>query len=51
MSMMSVASLPMSVEARSGDFSFKSVVLFCCVGLIASLALMAQGIDLSAGLM
>ncbi len=51
MSMMSVASIPMSAEARSGDSSFKSVVLFCCIGLVASFALMVQGVDLSAGLM
>lgn len=51
MSVMSVASMPTGLEARSGDFSFRSVVLFCCIGLAASLALVAQGIDLGAGLM
>jgi hypothetical protein len=50
MSMISIASMPMRLEARSGDLSFKFVVLFCCVGLVASFALMAQGVDLNAGL-
>lgn len=51
MSVMSIASMPTAVEARPSDFSFRSVVLFCCIGLAASLALMSQGIDLGAGLM
>ncbi|WP_198024668.1 hypothetical protein [Bradyrhizobium sp. Cp5.3] len=51
MSMISLAAIPAGVETRSGDYSFKAVVLFCCAGLLASFNLMAQGIDLSAGLM
>ena len=31
--------------------SFKTILLFCCAGLVASFGLMARGIDLSAGLM
>jgi hypothetical protein len=51
MSMISVVSMPVAVEARSGDLSFKTVLLFCCVGLVASFGFIASGIDLSAGLM
>lgn len=51
MSMISVVSMPVATESRSGDVSFKIVLLFCCVGLVASFGLMTQGIDLSAGLM
>jgi hypothetical protein len=51
MSMISVVSMPVGVEARGGDVSFKMVLLFCCVGLVASFGLMIHGIDLSAGLM
>jgi hypothetical protein len=55
MSMISVASMPVAVEARRIDASFKIVLLFCCVGLVASFGLMTQGIDLGidlgAGLM
>ena len=34
---------------RVGDHSPKSVALFCCVGLVVSLCLIASGVDLSAG--
>jgi hypothetical protein len=51
MSMISIASMPVGVESRSADYSFKTIVLFCCVGLVVSFSLMARGIDLSAGLM
>ena len=33
-------------EAR--DVSFKTIVLFCCAGLFASLCLMTLGVDLGA---
>ncbi len=51
MSMISLAAMPAAAEARFADSSFKTILLFCCVGLIASFGLMARGIDLSAGLM
>ena len=50
MSMISVAADSMSLEAGSADFSWKAVVLFCCVGLVVSFELMARGVDLTAGL-
>ncbi|WGD48581.1 hypothetical protein QA641_23280 [Bradyrhizobium sp. CB1650] len=50
MSMISLAAVPAGVEAQSGDHSFKTIILFCCAGLLASFSLMAHGIDLSAGL-
>jgi len=51
MSMISLAAMPAVVETRIADSSFKIILLFCCVGLVASFGLMARGIDLSAGLM
>jgi len=51
MSMISLAALPASVETQSSDYSFRTIVVFCCAGLLASFSLMAHGIDLSAGLM
>ena len=51
MSMISLAETPAAVQIRSIDTSFKAIVVFCCAGLVASFSLMAQGIDLSAGLM
>ena len=51
MSMISLAEMPAVVQTRSNDYSFKAIVVFCCLGLIASFSLMAHGIDLSAGLM
>jgi hypothetical protein len=50
MSMISLAAMPAAVETRFADTSFKTIVLFCCVGLVASFGLMVRGIDLSAGL-
>jgi hypothetical protein len=50
MSMISLAAMPAAVETRFADSAFKTIVLFCCVGLVASFGLMARGIDLSAGL-
>jgi hypothetical protein len=51
MSMISLAAMPTATETRLADTSFKTILLFCCVGLVASFGLMARGIDLSAGLM
>ena len=54
MSMISIAAMPATIEARLADSSFssfKTILLFCCAGLVASFGLMARGIDLSAGLM
>ncbi len=50
MSMISVASTPESVETGARDASFNTVVLFSCIGLLASFALLMQGVDLAAGL-
>ncbi|WP_223153544.1 hypothetical protein [Bradyrhizobium japonicum] len=50
MSMISLAAIPAAVETRFPDSSFKIILLFCCMGLVASVGLMARGIDLSAGL-
>ncbi len=50
MSLISVASMPASAETGPSDVSFKTVLLFSCLGLLASFALMAQGVDLAAGL-
>jgi hypothetical protein len=51
MSMISLAAMPVGAEARFADSSFKTILLFCCMGLVASFGLMAHGIDLAAGLM
>ncbi|MDH6263658.1 hypothetical protein [Bradyrhizobium sp. BR13661] len=51
MSMISLAEIPAAVQTRSIDTSFKAVVIFCCLGLLASFSLMAHGVDLSTGLM
>ncbi|HEX9213647.1 MAG TPA: hypothetical protein VF901_24300 [Bradyrhizobium sp.] len=51
MSMISLTAIPAGVETRSSDYSFKAIIVFCCMGLFASFSLMAQGVDLSAGLM
>jgi hypothetical protein len=51
MSIFSIVSMPASVETRSIDHSFKTILLFCCIGLVVSFSLMARGIDLSTGLM
>lgn len=50
-SMISLAAMPAVVETRFADSSFKTILLFCCTGLVASFGLMAHGIDLAAGLM
>jgi hypothetical protein len=48
MSMISLAAMPIGIEAHSTDHSFKTIVLFSCLGLVASISLMAIGVDLSA---
>jgi hypothetical protein len=49
MTTVSITSIASVSEARSDDHPLKTIVLFCCVGLIASLCLITFGIDLSAG--
>ena len=51
MSMISLAEMPAAVQTPSIDNSFKTIIAFCCLGLLASFSLMAHGVDLSAGLM
>ncbi|SPP95453.1 conserved protein of unknown function [Bradyrhizobium vignae] len=51
MSMISLIAMPAAVETRFADSSFKTILLFCCTGVVASFGLMARGIDLGAGLM
>ncbi|MGO8909543.1 MAG: hypothetical protein ACLQDM_09510 [Bradyrhizobium sp.] len=48
-SIVSFASMGSFAETRDDDHSLRTIVLFSCVGLMASLCLMAFGIDLSAG--
>lgn len=50
MSMISLVAMPAAADTRPGDSSFKTILLFCCVGLVASFGVMAGGIDLGAGL-
>ncbi|MBR0839851.1 hypothetical protein JQ607_06550 [Bradyrhizobium liaoningense] len=50
MSMISLGATPAVIEARFADSSFKTILLFCCTGLVGSFGLMARGIDLGAGL-
>ena len=49
MTTISIASMGSVPETRADNHSLKTIVLFCCVGLAASLCLMTFGIDLSAG--
>ena len=46
-----LASMHSIVDTKSGDQSFKLVLLFSCCGLAASLGLVALGVDLSPGLL
>ena len=46
MSMISLASIPIGVEARSTDQSLKTILLFSCVGLVVSIVLMVLGVNL-----
>ncbi|WP_174718686.1 MULTISPECIES: hypothetical protein [Bradyrhizobium] len=50
MSMISLAAMPAVAETRFSDSSFKTILLLCCTGLVASFGLMAYGIDLGAAL-
>jgi hypothetical protein len=45
---MSIISMRSDTEAGV-DYSLKTIALFCCVGLVASLGLMTFGMDLGAG--
>jgi hypothetical protein len=47
MSMVSLAAMPAGIDARSTDHTFMTLLLFGCVGLVASFSLMAAGVDLS----
>jgi hypothetical protein len=49
MTTISIASMHSVPAGRADDQSAKTIVLFCCVGLVASFCLMTFGIDLSAG--
>jgi hypothetical protein len=48
--MMSIASMHSAAVARAEIHLPKTIVLFCCMGLVVSLCLMTQGLDLGAGL-
>jgi hypothetical protein len=48
MSTISFVSTRQVAEVKSGDQSFKLIVLFCCSGLAATIGLLALGVDLSA---
>ncbi len=48
MSIISVVSMDSGAQHRRADDSFKTVGLFCCVGLLTSLALTAFGVDVGA---
>lgn len=47
---MSVVSIVAVPGAASDDQSFKTIVLFSCIGLFVSFCLMVGGIDLGAAL-
>jgi hypothetical protein len=49
MTMISIASMSSVSQAHADDHSRKTMALFSCVGLVASLCLMTLGVDLSAG--
>ena len=49
MSIISVVSTHSVTGPRDGNQSPKMIMLFCGVGLVVSLCLMASGVDLSAG--
>jgi hypothetical protein len=49
MTTVSIFSMGSVSETRADDHSPKTIALFSCVGLVASLCLMTFGIDLSAG--
>ena len=45
----SIASMHSVPAGRADGQSSKTIVLFCCVGLVVSFCLMTLGIDLSVG--
>ena len=49
MTTLSMVSMRRVSEAQAGDHSPKTMALFSCIGLVASLCLMTLGVDLSAG--
>jgi hypothetical protein len=49
MTTISITSITSISETRADEHPLKTIVLFCCVGLIASLCLITFGIDLSTG--
>jgi hypothetical protein len=49
MTAISIGSMGSVAETRADDHSFKAIVGFCCLGLIASLCLATLGMDLSTG--
>jgi hypothetical protein len=49
MTMISVVSMQSAPTASADDHSPLTVALFCCVGLVISLCLMASGIDPTSG--
>ena len=49
MTAISIVSMRSVREARAYGHSPKATVLFCCLGLVASLGLMTFGVDLTAG--
>ena len=50
MSMISIVSMNSAAAVRADHHSPTAIGLFCCVGLVVSLLLMTQGVDLGAGL-
>jgi hypothetical protein len=48
--MISFASMNSAATARADFHSPRTIALFCCVGLVVSLFLMTQGLDVGAGL-
>ena len=49
MTTLSMVSMRRVSEAQAAEHSLRAMVLFSCIGLVASLCLMTLGLDLSAG--
>jgi hypothetical protein len=49
MTAISIVSMRSVAETQANDHSPKTIVLFCCLGLVASLCLVTFGMDLGAG--
>jgi hypothetical protein len=47
--MTAIVSMGSVTETQADEHSFKAIVRFCCLGLVASLCLATLGVDLSAG--